>query len=252
MLALLAQRPAGGLGRHLWAPARYTERVPATVVIGDVHGCSHELSTLIQRCDCGPDAQLVLVGDLVAKGPDSRGVLALVRKWKARAVLGNHDAHVLRWKQAMDSGLQAPSLRPSHARVARELDESDWSLLASLPYFLRLPEHNAVVVHAGLVPGIPLERQDPNMLLNLRTIRPNGSGSRSATEGVLWGSLYHGPELVLFGHHARAGLQRHPFAIGLDTGCVYGDRLTAYVLPEGRFVSVPAARRYVSTQSERE
>jgi hypothetical protein len=225
--------------------------VSATVVIGDVHGCSDELAALIDRCALGPDDQIVLVGDLVAKGPDARGVLALMRKWRARSVLGNHDAHVLRWKQAIDAGLAPPSLRPSHASVARELDRADWSLLSSLPYYLRLPEHNALVVHAGLVPGVALEQQDPEMLLNLRTIRPDGRGSRSEREGVLWGSVYRGPELVLFGHHARAGLQRHPFAIGLDTGCVYGGHLTAYVMPEGRLVSVPARRRYVATQAER-
>lgn len=220
------------------------------MVIGDVHGCAQELSELLQLLACGPGDRIVLAGDLVAKGPDSRGVLALCREHRALSVLGNHDAHVLRWKQALDAGLAPPQLRPSHANVARELDRADWALLAALPYYLRLPELHALVVHAGIVPGIPLERQDPNMLLNLRTIRPDGRGSRGEDDGVLWGTLYEGPELIVFGHHARAGLQRHPFAIGLDTGCVYGGRLTACVLPEARLVSVPARRAYVPIQSE--
>jgi hypothetical protein len=87
-------------------------------------------------------------------------------------------------------------------------------------------------------------------LLNVRTIRPDGTGSRAPNDGVLWGSLWPGPETVVFGHHARAGLQEHPFAIGLDTGCVYGGRLTAYLLPERRFVSVPARRAYVANDRE--
>jgi hypothetical protein len=128
--------------------------------------------------------------------------------------------------------------------VARELDDSDWALLSSLPLWLRLPERQAIVVHAGLLPGVALEQQDPALLMNMRTIRPDGSGSKRNDEGVLWGSLWPGPELVLFGHHASQGLQQHPHAIGLDTGCVYGGKLTACILPEQRLVSVPARRAY--------
>jgi hypothetical protein len=224
--------------------------VSKTVVIGDVHGCSDELASLLHACGCGASDEIVLVGDLVAKGPDSRGVLALAREHRARAVRGNHDAHVLRYRRAVEAGRVPPPLRPSHAAVARALDESDWQVLTSLPLFLRLPAHDTIVVHAGLVPGVPLEAQDPELLMNLRTIRPDGSGSRAPNDGVLWGSLWRGPELVVFGHHARAGLQQHPFAIGLDTGCVYGGRLTAYLLPERRFVSVPARRAYVANERE--
>jgi hypothetical protein len=224
--------------------------VSKTVVIGDVHGCAEELAALLKACGCGASDEIVLVGDLVAKGPDSRGVLALVREHGARAVCGNHDAHVLRYRRALEAGKPPPQLRAAHAAVARVLDESDWQLLSSLPLFLRLPRHDAIVVHAGLMPGVPLEAQDPELLLNLRTIRPDGSGSRAANDGVLWGSLWRGPELVVFGHHARVGLQEHPFAIGLDTGCVYGGRLTAYMLPERRFVSVRAQRAYVTNERE--
>jgi nitrite reductase/ring-hydroxylating ferredoxin subunit len=61
---------------------------------------------------------------------------------------------------------------------------------------------------------------------------------------VLWGSLWPGPELVLFGHHASEGLQRHPHAIGLDTGCVYGGELSACILPGQEIRSVPAHETY--------
>jgi hypothetical protein len=82
------------------------------------------------------------------------------------------------------------------------------------------------------------------MLLSMRTLRPDGSPSSDPQAGAPWGESYAGPELILFGHHAAAGLQRHPFAIGLDTGCVYGRELTACVLPEQRLLSVPALRAY--------
>lgn len=220
-----------------------------TLFIGDVHGCAQELQDLLSACAFAAGDALVFVGDLVAKGPDARGVLKLVRELGARGVRGNHDHAVLRWQEPLAKGA-VPAHGPIHLRVARELSPEDWGVLTSLPLFLRMPEQSIVVVHAGLVPGVALEAQEADLLMNMRTLRPNGTGSRRAEDGVLWGSCWPGPELVIFGHHATAGLQRHPHAIGLDTGCVYGGQLSAYVWPEDRIVSVPAHKAYVQLSHE--
>jgi hypothetical protein len=225
--------------------------VPRTIVIGDVHGCADELEQLLRVCERGPGDEVILAGDLVAKGPDSRGVLAIAREIGALGVRGNHDAHVLRWQEALDAGLSPPKMGAAHELVARALDDREFAQLAALPFTLPLHAFDAIVVHAGFVPGLPLERQDPDMMMNLRSIRPDGHGSRSPNDGVLWGSLWRGPQFVLFGHHASRGLQRHPFALGLDTGCCYGGRLTACILPERRLVSVPARRAYAPIGRER-
>lgn len=186
----------------------------------------------------------MFVGDLVAKGPDSRGVLAMVRSLRARAVRGNHDHAVLRWHDVVTRGV-APARGPHHLGVARELTAEDWAVLQDLPLYLTLAEQGIVVVHAGLVPGVALDAQEPDHLMNMRTLRADGSASRRAEDGVLWATRWHGPELVVFGHHATAGLQRHSHAVGLDSGCVYGGKLSAYVWPEDRVVSVPARDAYV-------
>jgi hypothetical protein len=214
-----------------------------TLFIGDVHGCADELADLLAACSFGSGDELVFVGDLVAKGPDSRGVLAQVREHGARCVRGNHDHAVLRWKDPLAQGL-APEHGPHHLRVARSLSAEDWAVLGTLPLFLCIASCSVIVVHAGLVPGIALAEQQPDMLMNLRTLRADGTGSRRAEDGVLWGTRWAGPELVIFGHHATAGLQRHPHAIGLDSGCVYGGQLSAYIWPENRVVSVPARKAY--------
>jgi len=221
-----------------------------SIVIGDVHGCADELDALLKECGAGAHDDIVLVGDLVAKGPASREVLARVRDEGFRSVRGNHDAHVLRWKQARDAGTEPLRLSPTHAELAASFDEADWAVLSALPLYLRLPEHEVLVVHAGLLPHVPLDQQDPSLLMNMRSIRPDGVGSKKPDDGVRWGSLWLGPELVLFGHHASAGLQIHPHAIGLDTGCVYGGKLSACVLPERKIVSVPARRQYAAITRE--
>jgi hypothetical protein len=91
--------------------------------------------------------------------------------------------------------------------------------------------------------------------MRVRTLQRDGRAS-SREGAVLWGARYAGPPHVVFGHNAAPGLQLHRWATGLDTGCVYGGRLTAMVLAEGQriplaydarralLVSQPAARMY--------
>jgi predicted phosphodiesterase len=209
-----------------------------TVVIGDVHGCREELEELLAACSVTAADDVVLVGDLVAKGPDSAGVVELCRERRLRAVLGNHDAKVL----AIRSGEETKPPKSIHVEVAQRLSAEAWEYLASLPLWIRLEGHRALVVHAGLAPGVPVEQQRREDLLNLRSIRPDGRTSKRAEDGVPWASVWPGPEHVFFGHDAMRGLQQYAHATGLDTGCVYGGSLTAQVLPERRLVSVRARR----------
>jgi hypothetical protein len=214
------------------------------IFIGDVHGCLDELRSLVKKLAPAPEDKLVLVGDLVAKGPDSAGVVAYARELGALCVRGNHDEAVLRYRRAQQQNQEPPKLKKGHVEVAKSLGQQEWSYLEALPLWLQFPQHGVLVVHAGMVPGVPLERQDPDLLMNLRSIRADGSGSSKMDEGRPWASLWRGPEHVVFGHDAVSGLQQQPFATGLETGCVYGRELTALVLPERRLLSVPAKRAY--------
>ena len=222
-----------------------------TIIIGDVHGCLDELRDLVQRCGGAGGARVVLVGDLVAKGPDSAGVVQWAREAGAEAVLGNHDAHLLRHRPGAPRSDEADA-RPHHADVARTLRRVDWEWLAALPLSIAVEAearsdggrgHGHLVVHAGLVPGVALEGQKREHLLTLRSITAEGRPSKRI-EGVPWASRWPGPAHVVFGHDAVRGLQRWKHATGLDTGCVYGGELTALVLPKGELVSVTARRAY--------
>ncbi|KPK52820.1 MAG: metallophosphatase [Myxococcales bacterium SG8_38_1] len=215
-----------------------------TLIVGDIHGCREELEDLLEESEWAEGDQLVSVGDLVAKGPDSLGVVRLFRELDGLAVRGNHDQHCLRWWDAKRAHAKLPQIKPAHQRVADELGEEDWAWLAALPLWIELEERDALVVHAGLVPDLSLEDQDPYDLMNMRSILSDGSASRSYEEGTPWAALWTGPRLVVFGHDAVRGLQMRPHAIGLDTGCVYGGWLTGVWLPGRDLVSVPARGTY--------
>lgn len=217
-----------------------------TLIVGDIHGCREELEDLLEQSGFDEGDQLVSVGDLVAKGPDSLGVIRLFRELGGLGVRGNHDQHCLRWWDAKLAGEPPPELRPTHQAVADELDDEDWRWLADLPFWIELEEHDALVIHAGLIPDLPLEDQDPYDLMNMRSILEDGTGSRSYEDGTPWPDLWPGPRLVVFGHDAIRGLQTRPHAIGLDTGCVYGGWLTGVWLPERDLVSVPARATYTN------
>lgn len=218
-------------------------RVSRTILIGDVHGCVVELGELLERLAPTGSDRVVFVGDLVARGPDSRAVLRIVRDLGALSVRGNHEEKLLAAHHARQGGSVAGASKPnklgaSHAVLLEELDEQDWAQLEALPLRLELsPE--LWVVHAGVVPGVSWEAQDPWMLTHIRSIADDGTPS--ARWGTPWGVSYRGPHIV-FGHNAQRAPQLHPDATGIDTACVYGGALTALVLLDGAPIPPPESR----------
>jgi diadenosine tetraphosphatase ApaH/serine/threonine PP2A family protein phosphatase len=210
------------------------------IYVGDIHGCIDEFQALLRVLRVSKSDALVLVGDLVAKGPDSQAVVQAARELGAQAVRGNHDQRVLDYKKAPPSG----PIKAHHLQVLDTLSDAEFAWLDALPYAIRMPAQNVLVVHAGVVPSLPLAEQNPRDVITMRALKPDGTASTRASEGVLWATKWHGPEEIVFGHDAVRGLQHHPHAIGLDTGCCYGRDLTAYLLPERRLVSVRAKNVY--------
>jgi hypothetical protein len=164
-------------------------------------------------------------------------------------VRGNHEDRLLRSRAD-----PARRMSEATAETAAALRPRHWSFLLALPLWLDLPEHGVRVVHAGVRPGVPIERQAPRTLMYVRCLDPSGQPDEQRGD-ALWGARYHEAPHVVFGHNAAADPQIHAAATGLDTGAVYGGRLTAMVLAEGAappppadrlavLISVPARRAY--------
>ncbi|KHN97723.1 Ser/Thr protein phosphatase family protein [Metarhizium album ARSEF 1941] len=258
-------------GTEAGAEAGATNPIPARrlIIVGDVHGSRKSLEALLE--EVGFDRALgdlvIFAGDLVSKGADSGGVIDLAGTIGALGVRGNHDDAVLRAAadrrretgQAEEEEGVSASVSVS-TRTAETLSGSQLGFLASLPLMVRvavtpspaslasLPRgvRRVVVVHAGLVPGVALEEQCAHAVMHMRSLGREEGGGRFVPleepgergwmaewdewqEGIAEGDR----TMVVFGHDAKRGLQRGRYALGLDTSCVYGGRLSAWVVGAG-------------------
>jgi hypothetical protein len=184
------------------------------IIVGDVHGMKDALLDLLAKVDFNKKHDhLILAGDMVSKGPDSPGVVDLAMKLGATGVRGNHEdrlilahADMVTEQAVMDGpsqgegitqdGIHDDSFRYGHSQdraSVRALGERRMKWLEKCPVILRIGKLGAmgevVVVHAGLVPGVELEKQDPVMVMNMRTMGADGLPSH-ARHGRVWTKVY--------------------------------------------------------------
>ena len=208
-----------------------------TIVVGDIHGCYDELIELLEKAGFGQDDRVVSVGDLITKGPKNQEVLQLfMTDARFRAVIGNHDL-ALRRKWSGEKVKLKYAQKVTHKEL-KAMKEIYVSFFNRLPFTIDLGTH--LVVHAGLRPEVELYSQTTCDMTLLRTLGKNPESH----DGTPWYDVYDGEKIVLFGHWPAPEPRLGKKAIGLDTGCVYGYNLTAYIIEEDRFVSVKAQRAY--------
>jgi hypothetical protein len=207
-----------------------------TIVIGDLHGCYDEALELLDALGATASDRVIFAGDLIDRGPKPRECVELAMQHEA--ILGNHEERHLKQR-----GYPGLLLSPDHRATRTALADRHYDYLAGLPLLLRLPEHGAAVVHAGAFPGIPLEQQAPRHLLHLQAILPPGTKSywpsKAPADYRFWTHFWQGPERLIFGHSVLSGPLVTPFAVGIDTGAVFGYGLTAVILPEWRVFTLP-------------
>lgn len=234
------------------------------VIVGDVHGCLDELKRLMEKVRYSPETTtVILVGDLVAKGPASAEVIRFVKSHKMISVRGNHEDNAM--LAHYKAGTSKYSTRPDYNFVKSELTTEEIEFIKEFPLSVTIPELRLQIVHAGVDPGkkgYPIHHQDFADLIRIRCVDENGKTTKDdpSAKRKLWGPLYTGPPYIVFGHDAKRRLQVHPWARGIDTGCVYGGSLTALVVNDTRdlqnwmaraeLVSVPAAKAYCERDSD--
>ncbi len=228
-------------------------------LIGDIHGCRAELDTLLGRLgwvgNTHPDGRkLIFVGDLVDRGPDTPGVLrrvmGLVAAGNAWCVRGNHEEKLLKTLQrrrgsgrpgeapALTHGL-AESVAQLEAQSPEFVDEAI-AFLDSLVSHYVFDDGKLVVAHAGLA-----QRYHNRSSGQVRNLAMYGetTGEKDRWGYPVrgdWARDYRGAARVVYGHTPVTDVGWVNNTLCIDTGCVFGGRLTALRYPELETVDVPA------------
>ncbi|RKQ32638.1 bis(5'-nucleosyl)-tetraphosphatase PrpE [Oceanobacillus halophilus] len=229
-------------------------------VIGDIHGCIAELHDLFrklgyERTDdiyVHPDGRIpIFVGDLTDRGPDSLAVIRLVYKMaveqdKAKYVPGNHCNKLYRFflgnNVQQKHGLET-TVSEYEALSTREqkiIQKQFMTLYEKAPLYLEIPEVSAVIAHAGIKEEL-IGRDDKKVKSFVLygdvsgEFHPDGRPIRKD-----WALQYQGDQWIVYGHTPVKEPRIKNKTINIDTGCVFGNKLTAFRLPEEKTVSVPS------------
>jgi hypothetical protein len=228
------------------------------------------------RFDAAKD-HLVTAGDMISRGPDSPSVLSYLIERNASCVRGNHEDRVLLGRRDVDNpshrkttygedgSVSHQSLKKGAASdldLARSLSEAHIAYLKTCPVILDLGEIPGMgftsVVHAGLVPAVPLIKQDPSAVMSMRSIdlrshvpsknpapKPNSLVASKDRDQmgrsyiVPWSNLWNAYQdmihkkarsTVIYGHDAKRGIVKEDWSWGLDGNCVRGGKLAAMVV----------------------
>lgn len=221
-----------------------------TFVIGDPHGCARECKELLDKCQVTSSDRVIFVGDLIDRGPDNAQCVDLVMEIEKKqdspaCVLGNHESRHLDYRNLEEAGKNPNVSVPTHIETRKQLTDEHYAYFRSLPLYIRLPEFNAVVVHAGVWPNVPIEQQNKHHLLHCQMIYPGVDQdghinkhskwpSKAASHWKFWTHYWTGPEIVIFGHSVLDRPLSDEFAIGIDGGAVFGRELWAVEMPGGK------------------
>jgi serine/threonine protein phosphatase 1 len=208
-----------------------------TLVVGDIHGCYDEFMALLDLAGLSSDDTIIALGDIVDRGPDSVKVIEFFRSGhNALSIMGNHEHKHIR----SSIGEVKPSA--SQLITREQIGEADYP--AALNFFRSFAHHiqldEALLVHGFWEAGVALEEQEDSVLIGTLS----GEKRMKRQSNQEWYTLYDGDLPLIVGHRAynadHTPLIYNDRVYGLDTGCVYGGRLTGMLLPSFRIISVPS------------
>ena len=226
------------------------------IFVGDVHGCLDELVELLTSLRVTPRDVVVLLGDLLDRGPDPAAVVRYARAHEFLCVVGNHEDKALRYRAHELAG-RAPnpvSVLPERLAQWQQLGPEDWTWLEAQPRWRFGPvQGNAwAAVHGGFETSKGVGTQDGRVVPYVRKVSSEGLWKRGTGESQQWAKVWAQPVCVAYGHEIfpevmvdRPGTPSACY--GLDTGCFRGGKLSAAEVVGGQVYLSSVPSRQVVT-----
>ena len=220
--------------------------MPRTIAIGDVHGCADEFEELLTALELEPEDRAIQLGDLVNRGPDSHRAIELAREYKVESIIGNHELRFLTYKETGNKDL----LKDYDPETVGQLTKSDWKYLSNMKKFIFDSQLDTVLVHGGFLPDEPWQTQPLELITSIQVIDSRGQPTKrsDAPDAPSWAMSWGGEPFVVYGHTPRPNVLDLPGSMGIDTGCVYGGHLTAYIIEDQTLVQVRAHKTYIHSK----
>ncbi|KMK96768.1 bis(5'-nucleosyl)-tetraphosphatase PrpE [Rossellomorea marisflavi] len=235
-------------------------------IIGDIHGCYEELTTLIEKLGytwageipVHPERQLAFIGDLTDRGPRSLDtidlVAALCSQGKARYVPGNHCDKLYRYFLGHDvqirHGLETTVAEWASSSSSKQeaIKKKFLALYEDAPLYDVLDGGRLILAHAGMKEewiGRKNKKIRTFVLYGDITGERNPDGTPVRRD---WARNYHGDAWIVYGHTPVPEPRMIHRTVNIDTGAVFGGRLTAFRYPELETVSVPSTMPSIPTK----
>jgi len=208
------------------------------IVYGDIHGCLDSLITLRNKITPSSSDYEISVGDFITRGPKSIETLRYLKDNGISSVKGNHEDKIARYIEHSSKNYPNPIiLNKDEKNIVDSMTSEDIDFLMSLPSFKKL--NKVTVLHAGLMNKINLDdlsKDEVKKILRFRYISPEGKFIPYGEENensIFWADLYDGNQgFIVYGHQNFDDVRVNENSLGIDTGCIYGNKLTAAIFED--------------------
>ncbi|SMN16061.1 protein serine-threonine phosphatase [uncultured Candidatus Thioglobus sp.] len=205
------------------------------IVYGDIHGCYDELVRFRQKIKPQKNDIEICVGDVITRGKDSIKALRYLQSNGIKSVIGNHEDKLIRYLKHQKKDKNNPiTLDEDEKDIIINLNSDDIDFLQNMPLFLRFGK--IIVLHGGLQNHQNLDKlskKDRAKILRLRFVDENQnfvSFGRENEESIFWADVYDGNQgFIVYGHQYFKEVKQTKNTLGIDTGCVYGNKLSAVI-----------------------